>query len=78
MGRNQVARFNSTGPALVFAAAACAAGALLPPVFAAVVVGLLLVAGITAFSIHRADHTLDAIFKEELSAPREVRPKTTA
>jgi hypothetical protein len=77
MGRKQVAHSVSAGPALVFAAAACVAGALLPPVFTAVVVGVLLVAGVTALSIRRADHALDAIFKEELT-PREVNPKKTA
>lgn len=62
----------------MLAAAACAAGALLPTVVAAIVVGALFVAGITAFSIHRADNLLDAIFKQELSAHREVPAKKTA
>jgi hypothetical protein len=78
MGRNQVAHFISAGPAMVFAAAACVAGALLPPVFAAVLVGVLLVAGVIALTIRRADHALDAIFREELSAPREASPKKKA
>jgi cytochrome bd-type quinol oxidase subunit 1 len=78
MGRKDVAHSFSTGTALVLAAAACAAGALLPTVFAAIVVGALIVAGITAFSIHRAEHVLDAIFKQELSARQEVRSKKSA
>lgn len=68
----------SAGAALVVAAAACAAGALLPPVFAAIVAGILLVAGVLAFSIHRAEHVLDAIIKDEISPGREVRSKKTA
>lgn len=63
---------------LLVAAAACAAGALLPPVIAAIVAGVLLVSGIAAFALRRAEDVLDAIFKEELSSPVETRPKKTA
>lgn len=68
----------STGAALVAAAAACAAGALLPPLFAAIVAGILFLAGLAAFSFRRAGHVLDAIIKQELSPRREEWPKKTA
>ncbi|HJP74000.1 MAG TPA: hypothetical protein VJ914_07015 [Pseudonocardiaceae bacterium] len=66
------------GAVLVVAAAACAIGALLPPVLAAVLAGMLLVAGVVAFSINRAEHVLDTIFKEELPPPDDLRRKKTA
>jgi hypothetical protein len=78
MGREHVAFSCSTEATLVTAAAACTAGALLPAVFAAIVACALLVAGITAFSVRRAEQVLDAIIKEELSPLREVSPKKTA
>lgn len=78
MGRKNMAFSRSTGAALVLAAAACAAGALLPPVFVAIVTGVLCVAGIVTFSLSRAEHVLDAIFKEEISPAREEWPKKTA
>jgi hypothetical protein len=78
MGRKDMSFSSSTGAALVLAAAACTAGALLPTVFAAIVAGVLFVAGLVAFSVRRADHVLDAIIKEELSPAREERPKKTA
>jgi hypothetical protein len=78
MGRKNMAFSCSTGAALVLAAAACAAGALLPPVFAAIVGGVLFIAGLVAFSLRRAEHVLDAIIKEEVPQAREDRPKKTA
>ncbi len=68
----------SSAITLLVAAGACAAGALLPPVIAAIVAGLLLVTGIAAFALRRADQVLDAIFKEEPSATRKTRPKKSA
>ena len=68
----------STGTALVFAAAACAAGALLPPLFAAILAGVLALAGVAAFSFRRAERVLDAIIKEEAPPTPELRPKKTA
>lgn len=65
------------GAMLVVAAATCAIGALLPPVYAIILAGALLVSGIMAFSIHRAEHVLDAIFKEELSPPEDLGRKKT-
>ena len=68
----------STGAGLVLAAVACAAGALLPPVFAAILTGVLCIAGIATLALSRAEHVLDAIIKQELSPAREDRPKKTA
>jgi hypothetical protein len=62
---------------LLVAAASCAAGGLLPPLFATIVAGILLVSGIVAFALRRADHVLDAIFKEELSPARKPNSKKT-
>jgi membrane protein implicated in regulation of membrane protease activity len=78
MGEKHMAISFSAGAALVVAATACAAGALLPPVFAAIIAGVLAVAGLAAFSLQRADHTVAAIFAEERSRTREERPKKTA
>lgn len=78
MGRKQMASSRSAGAALVAAAAACATGALLTPVFAAIIAGVLFLAGLAAFSFHRAEHVLDAIIKEELSPLRDKWPKKTA
>jgi hypothetical protein len=66
------------GAVLVVAAATCAIGALLPPMLAAILAGVLLVTGVAAFSINRAEHVVDAIFKEELSPPDDLGRKKTA
>ena len=73
-----MARSGSGATTLLVAAAACAAGGLLPPMFTAIVAGLLLVSGIVAFALRRADRVLDAIFREELSPTRGKHSKKTA
>lgn len=80
VGRDEthVALTGSNAITLLVAAAACAAGALLPPMFATIVASILLVSGIVAFALRRADHVLDAIFKEELSPAPQTHSKKTA
>ena len=78
MGRIDMAFSSPAGAVLVVAAAACATGALLPPALAAILAGMLLVAGVVAFSISRAERVLGAIFQEELPPPDDLRRKKTA